>query len=59
MSVYFQGLDVDGVDAVDAHAERDEEQQRPPVQGMLGKASGMGDGAWSLTPLGVVPRPVS
>lgn len=59
MSVYFQGLDVDGVDVVDAHAERDKQQQRPPVQGMLGMPLGMGGVARGVALLWVVCQLVS
>lgn len=31
---YFEGLNVDGVDAVNAHSERNDQQQGPPVQGL-------------------------
>lgn len=51
--MYFQGLDVDGVDVVDAHAEWDKQQQRPPIQGMLGRLLGMGGGARSVALLWV------
>lgn len=31
---YFEGLNVDGVDAVNAHSERNDQQQGPPVKGL-------------------------